>query len=79
MDQIPTPATIGELAIYFGTKFESMEKRLEGFDGLPSRVQALEFDVQYIKQRNQDRRMLWFTILGWFVAIGAAVAGVIHG
>jgi hypothetical protein len=56
-----------------------MEKRLEGFDGLPSRVQALEFDVQYIKQRNQDRRMLWFTILGWFVAIGAAVAGVIHG
>ena len=76
MDSTPTPTTIGELAIFVATKLEFLEKQLEG---LPSRVQALESDVQYIKQKSMDRKMLWFTILGWFVAIGAAVAGVIHG
>jgi hypothetical protein len=76
MDSTPTPTTIGELAIYMGTKLEFIEKQLEG---LPSRVQALEADVQYIKQKSMDRRLVWFTILGWIVAIGAAIAGVIIG
>lgn len=74
MDLTPTPTTIGELAIYVGTRFEAIEKQL---DGLPSRVQALEFEVKDIKQSRIDRRQLWGLWLGMAATLAAGVAGVV--
>ena len=74
MDSTPTPATIGELAIFVATKFETLEKQV---DGLPAKVQALEYEVKDLKQRAVDRRVLIFTWLGMAATVAAGVAGVI--
>jgi hypothetical protein len=71
---IPTPATIGELAILVTTKLDNIEKQL---DGLPSKVQALEYEVLALKQRGVDRRAIWFTWLGMAATLAAGVAGVV--
>ena len=74
MDQIPTPATVGELSILVMTKLDSIEKQL---DGLPAKVQALEYELNAIKQRTVDRRVLVFTWLGMAATVAAGVAGVV--
>jgi hypothetical protein len=80
----PTPTTVGELAILvvslqtsMNEQFQRINSHLEKLDGLPLKVQALEFEVEAIKRDALDRKYIWFTALGWAVAIGAAVAGVI--
>jgi len=74
VDQIPTPTTVGELAILMMTKLENIEKQL---DGLPSQVQELQYEVKTLKQRAVDRRQLMFTWLGMAATFAAGVAGVI--
>ena len=74
MDSTPTPATIGELAIFVATKFETLEKQV---DGLPAKVQALEYEVRDIKQSRIDRRQLWGLWLGMAATLAAGVAGVV--
>jgi hypothetical protein len=46
-------------------------------DGLPARVQALEYEVQNVKQRSVDRRVLVFTWLGMAATVAAGIAGVV--
>lgn len=74
MDQIPTPATVGELSILVMTKLDSIEKQL---DGLPAKVQELQFEVKTIKQRSVDRRQLVMTWIGIAAGFAAGVAGVV--
>jgi len=74
VDQIPTPTTVGELSILMMTKLESIEKQL---DGLPARVQALEYEFKALKQRTIDRRALVITWLGMAATLAAGVAGVV--
>jgi hypothetical protein len=56
------------------TKLDSIEKQL---DGLPSKVQALEYELNTIKQRSVDRRALMFTWLGMAATLAAGIAGVV--
>jgi hypothetical protein len=72
--EIPTPTTIGELAILVTTKLENIEKQL---DGLPAQVQELQYEVKTLKQRAVDRRQLMFTWLGMAATFAAGVAGVV--
>jgi hypothetical protein len=74
MDSTPTPGTIGELAIYMGTKLEFIEKQL---DGLPSRVQALEAKVENQEKRSLDRRAMWISVSSLAVAIAAIIVGAL--
>jgi hypothetical protein len=74
VDQIPTPATVGELSILVMTKLDSIEKQL---DGLPAKVQELQFEVKTIKQRSVDRRQLVMTWIGIAAGFAAGVAGVV--
>lgn len=74
MDSTPTPTTIGELAIFVATKFDNLEKQV---DGLPAKVQALEYEVRDIKQSRIDRRQLWGLWLGMAATLAAGVAGVV--
>jgi hypothetical protein len=74
MDSTPTPTTIGELAIYMGTKLEFIEKQL---DGLPSRVQALEAKVENQEKRSLDRRAMWISVSSLAVAIAAIIVGAL--
>lgn len=74
MDPIPTPTTVGELSILVMTKLDSIEKQL---DGLPSRVQALEYELAAVRQRSIDRRALLFTWLGMAATLAAGIAGVV--
>lgn len=79
------PTTVGELAILLTSIKETMDLQfrginvhLEKLDGLPMKVQEHDYRLAAIESSSTQRRMLWFTVLGWAVAIGAAAVGVIH-
>lgn len=46
-------------------------------DGLPAKVQELQFEVKTLKQRSVDRRALVITWLGMAATLAAGVAGVV--
>lgn len=80
----PTPTTVGELAILVVSMQHSMDEsfsrvnqHLEKLDGLPLKVQALEFKVEQIERTSINRKLVWITALGWLIAVAGTVAGVV--
>lgn len=80
----PSPTTVGELAIYLTAIKGSMDREfagitahLEKLDGLPMKVQAIEYKVEMLEQRSIDRRLVAWTVVGWLIAIAGLIAGVV--